>query len=137
MNETFAERIKMLRIRSGLTQQQVAESIGTTKSTISKYEHGLRKVNNEHLCKMAEIYEVDPLYLFLGKTEKEFQDGLEKEVQQHEKEEKEYWSDILLDDSLKKMKELLEMLNDEGVRTAIERVEELTEIPRYQYKDGE
>ena len=35
------------------------------------------------------------------------------------------------------MKELLEMLNDEGVRTAIERVEELTEIPRYQYKDGE
>lgn len=137
MNETFAERIKMLRIRSGLTQQQVAESIGTTKSTISKYEHGLRKVNNEHLCKMAEIYEVDPLYLFLGKTEKEFQDGLEKEVQQHEKEEKEYWSDILLDDSLKEMKELLEMLNDEGVRTAIERVEELTEIPRYQYKDGE
>ena len=137
MNETFAERIKMLRIRSGLTQQQVAESIGTTKSTISKYEHGLRKVNNEHLCKMAEIYEVDPLYLFLGKTEKEFQDGLEKEVQQLEKEEKEYWSDILLDDSLKKMKELLEMLNDEGVRTAIERVEELTEIPRYQYKDGE
>ena len=137
MNETFAERIKMLRIRSGLTQQQVAESIGTTKSTISKYEHGLRKVNNEHLCKMAEIYEVDPLYLFLGKTEKEFQDGLEKEVQQHEKEEKEYWSDILLDDSLKKMKELWEMLNDEGVRTAIERVEELTEIPRYQYKDGE
>ena len=137
MNETFAERIKMLRIRSGLTQQQVAESIGTTKSTISKYEHGLRKVNNEHPCKMAEIYEVDPLYLFLGKTEKEFQDGLEKEVQQHEKEEKEYWSDILLDDSLKKMKELLEMLNDEGVRTAIERVEELTEIPRYQYKDGE
>ena len=137
MNETFAERIKMLRIRSGLTQQQVAESIGTTKSTISKYEHGLRKVNNEHLCKMAEIYEVDPLYIFLGKTEKEFQDGLEKEVQQHEKEEKEYWSDILLDDSLKKMKELLEMLNDEGVRTAIERVEELTEIPRYQYKDGE
>jgi len=137
VNETFAERIKMLRIRSGLTQQQVAESIGTTKSTISKYEHGLRKVNNEHLCKMAEIYEVDPLYLFLGKTEKEFQDGLEKEVQQHEKEEKEYWSDILLDDSLKKMKELLEMLNDEGVRTAIERVEELTEIPRYQYKDGE
>lgn len=127
----------MLRIRSGLTQQQVAESIGTTKSTISKYEHGLRKVNNEHLCKMAEIYEVDPLYLFLGKTEKEFQDGLEKEVQQHEKEEKEYWSDILLDDSLKEMKELLEMLNDEGVRTAIERVEELTEIPRYQYKDGE
>ena len=137
MNETFAERIKMLRIRSGLTQQQVAESIGTTKSTISKYEHGLRKVNNEHLCKMAEIYEVDPLYLFLGKTEKEYQDGLEKEVQQHEKEEKEYWSDILLDDSLKEMKELLEMLNDEGVRTAIERVEELTEIPRYQYKDGE
>ena len=65
MNETFAERIKMLRIRSGLTQQQVAESIGTTKSTISKYEHGLRKVNNEHLCKMAEIYEVDPLYLLL------------------------------------------------------------------------
>lgn len=137
MNETFAERIKMLRIRSGLTQQQVAESIGTTKSTISKYEHGLRKVNNEHLCKMAEIYEVDPLYLFLGKTEKEFQDGLEKEIQQHEKEEKEYWSDILLDDNFKKMKELLEMLNDEGVRKAIERVEELTEIPRYQYKDGE
>lgn len=137
MNETFAERIKMLRIRSGLTQQQVAESIGTTKSTISKYEHGLRKVNNEHLCKMAEIYEVDPLYLFLGKTEKEFQDGLEKEIQQHEKEEKEYWSDILLDDNFKKMKELLEMLNDEGIRKAIERVEELTEIPRYQYKDGE
>ena len=137
MNETFAERIKMLRIRSGLTQQQVAESIGTTKSTISKYEHGLRKVNNEHLCKMAEIYEVDPLYLFLGKTEKEFQDGLEKEIQQHEKEEKEYWSDILLDDNFKKMKELLEMLNDEGVRKAMERVEELTEIPRYQYKDGD
>lgn len=59
MEETIEERLKRLRIKSGFTQQQIADMLGTTKSTISKYEHGLRKVKYETVEKFAKALNLD------------------------------------------------------------------------------
>ncbi|MFR3008340.1 MAG: helix-turn-helix domain-containing protein, partial [Pseudoruminococcus massiliensis] len=38
----FGNRLKTLRIKKKLTQQQLADLLGLTKSVISAYENGLR-----------------------------------------------------------------------------------------------
>lgn len=40
---TFAERLKQLRKENGVTMEKLAEEIGTTKSTISRYENNKRE----------------------------------------------------------------------------------------------
>lgn len=37
------KRLKMLRIEKGLTQEQVAKDLGTTKVSIGRYENGTRE----------------------------------------------------------------------------------------------
>lgn len=55
---TKGERIKKLRIQKGITQEEMAKALKTTKQTISKYENGI--VTNipsdriEALCKLLE-----------------------------------------------------------------------------------
>ena len=42
-----------------------------------------------------------------------------------------------IDDYAKQLNDAFGKLNEEGQKIAIERIEELTEIPKYQYKDPE
>ena len=48
----LAERLKEERLKAGLTQQQLAERIGTKKSYISRIENG-----NRHYTKYSEVWE--------------------------------------------------------------------------------
>lgn len=48
--------------------------------------------------------------------------------------EREYWEDQLLPGGLFVIKQAFDSLNREGQKKAIERVQELTEIPKYQAK---
>ncbi len=61
-------RIKQLRIKSGLTQKQLAEKIGTSKSNVSKYENLILEPNIQTLCLMASIFDVSIEYL-IGKND--------------------------------------------------------------------
>ena len=52
----FGQRLKELRIKSGLTQNQLADRIGVTKSVVSYYELHERTPSPEVLVKLASIF---------------------------------------------------------------------------------
>ena len=51
-------KIKTLRESKDMTQDQLAEMLGTTRQSISRYEIGERKVNQDILFELAEIFKV-------------------------------------------------------------------------------
>ena len=59
----FGSRLKELRRQSGMTQQQLADRIGVTKSVISFYELRERSPSPEVLAKLAYVFHVSTDYL--------------------------------------------------------------------------
>lgn len=59
----FGNRLKTLRIKKKLTQQQPADLLGLTKSVISAYENGLRYPAYDVLIKIARIFKVSTDFL--------------------------------------------------------------------------
>lgn len=62
MNE-FKEMLVYLRKRSGLSQLELAERIGLSKSAISMYEQGARRPSYEMLEALADFFNVDINFL--------------------------------------------------------------------------
>ena len=58
MGDRFNENLKMTRERKGLTQKDIAESIGVAKSTYSLYESGNREPNVQTIKKIADVLNV-------------------------------------------------------------------------------
>lgn len=65
---TFANVFKELRIKSGLTQQEMADKLKISRSSIGMYESGEREPSFELLEAIADFFNVDMNYL-LGKKE--------------------------------------------------------------------
>lgn len=59
----FGERLKELRTQANLTQVQLAERIGVTKSAISYYELLERSPSPDIIVKLAAIFHVSTDYL--------------------------------------------------------------------------
>jgi len=59
----FGTKLKTLRIQAGLTQKQLAEQIGVTKSVVSFYELRERAPSPEVLIKLAAVFHVTSDYL--------------------------------------------------------------------------
>ena len=60
------EVIKKLRTQNGMTQDDLASLLGTTKQTIYKYENGIiTNIPSDKIKKMADIFHVSPL-VFMG-----------------------------------------------------------------------
>ena len=66
--QKLGEKIKKYRLMRGLTQQELAEMIGTTAPTISKYEKGQRGVDFDMLANIAEALQV-PISAFFEDSE--------------------------------------------------------------------
>lgn len=62
----FPNVFKSLRIKNGLTQQQTANKLALSRSTIGMYESGEREPSFEILENIADLFDVDMNYL-LGK----------------------------------------------------------------------
>lgn len=65
----FNNIFKSLRQSSGCTQQELADKIGISRSTIGMYETGAREPDFETLEVIADFFNVDIDYL-LGRTDK-------------------------------------------------------------------
>lgn len=65
---TIAERIKGLRKKAGLTQQELGDRFGVVKSTICQYENGNSTPNDDIKIAMANYFNVSMDYL-MGKTD--------------------------------------------------------------------
>lgn len=59
----FYKRLKALRIGAGLTQQQLADQIGVSKSVISYYEQQDRAPSPDTLIRLASTFHVTTDYL--------------------------------------------------------------------------
>jgi transcriptional regulator with XRE-family HTH domain len=66
----FSENIKALRKQRHITQVQLAEKIGVSRSTISMYEMGEREPDFETLEALADVFNVDMAYLIGTDTKK-------------------------------------------------------------------
>lgn len=59
----FGKKLKELRLNAGLTQKQLAERIGVTKSVISFYELRERTPSPDILIKLSGVFHVTTDYL--------------------------------------------------------------------------
>lgn len=133
--EPGREHLKKLRMQRGYTQQEVADLIGVTKSTISKYENGQRQINKAHLKSLSELYGVSVVFILFGS---DFQ-VISEDVQEENflSAEKENESEQKRAGGLSLIHMLTKQLNEEGLKKAVERIKELTEVPKYQRKEEE
>ena len=61
--EKFHEKLKVLRKKKGLTQQEVADFFGIQQAVYQKWESGNRKPSYENLSMLACIFDVSIDYL--------------------------------------------------------------------------
>ncbi|WP_270943252.1 helix-turn-helix domain-containing protein [Romboutsia lituseburensis] len=66
--ETLAFRLRELRKEKGLTLEQMANDLNTTKVTLSRYENSTREPKSEMLSQLSDYFNVSIDYLF-GKTD--------------------------------------------------------------------
>lgn len=118
--------IKAARKAAGMTQEDLGEKLGISGSAIAQYETDNRKPKHDTLQRIAAALGI-PIYDLLDDKEREMY--FEAEVNA-EKASVESGYKFTTDEKL--LVRLFHTLNDDGQGKAIERVGELTEIPRYQ-----
>ncbi|WP_427137247.1 helix-turn-helix domain-containing protein [Psychrobacillus psychrodurans] len=70
LNNFVGEQIKKWRLVRNMNQEELAERLNTTKQTVSRYEKGERKANQDVLFELAKILNVS-INEFFPKTENE------------------------------------------------------------------
>lgn len=69
MKYDYLKRIKDLREDNDLTQQEVADILGTSQTMYARYERGANELPIHHLVVLCNLYKVSADYI-LGRTEK-------------------------------------------------------------------
>lgn len=59
----FSERLRFLRKQNKLTQQELADKVGTNRVNITKWETGRAQPNLENVVKLVKIFETTADYL--------------------------------------------------------------------------
>ena len=67
----FKQQIRMLRRKLDMTQDQVAEHLGLSRSTYAYYETGKTEPNYQTLVKLAKLFDVTVDYLLSGEDGKD------------------------------------------------------------------
>lgn len=107
-----------------MTQEQLGKLLGVTGVAVMRYEKGTRQPSINQRLLLSDIFQTGLLY-FIDQNVYEYQEvGVFPLSESHTS-----TKDRLL--------KAFERLNNDGQKTAIERIEELSEIPKYQRKEGE
>lgn len=125
---TIGQRIREARLQAKLSQKELADRLGVSASLIGQYENHIRIPKYETQQKIAHALGVDVYAIFSDSQRELFVEG-EVNVIIAKHEDGYYFSD-----AEKKLIKAFSKLSNEGQQKAIERVEELTEIPKYQKK---
>ena len=122
---TIGDRIKAARKDKGLTQKQLEELCGINAANIRKYESGRQNPKIETIKRIANALGVD-VYELLGAAERElFVEGEASALFRG------VGKDYSFSEPEKKLVLSFNRLNQQGQQKAVERVEELAEIPKY------
>ena len=112
--EKFHEKLKMLRKKKGLTQQEVADFFGVKQPIYQKWESGVRKPSYENLSMLACIFDVSLDYLLGDYLEISKERYLKfKKQKQKQKEEKKNLFSVRLKELRKKNQLTQQRLADE------------------------
>ena len=92
-------RIKIVRQRSGLTQDQLAEQVGLSPKYISGIERGVENPTMDILIRLAKMLGVEPYDLFLfgesEESERALRKGIEKMVREADREKLQLYFDVM------------------------------------------
>lgn len=152
MEQSLGRRIAIERKNAGLTQKELAQKIGVPYQTVQFWEHGKRNPKFENVQKIAaalgvswlelmpkEALNADTIESFAkdnGELTQEFMQQLPQETErliQH-------LHDVAItpihgetiDPDIQKVSDIMQTMNATGRRVAVERVQELAQIPSYQ-----
>lgn len=132
---TIGENIKSLRKMRGITQEDLGNMLGVSGSMIAQYETGKRNPKHSTLEKLSQALEV-PVMAFYGATvwySPYYDPYQEREIiTPEELGAVGMISPLNLSDCINRIYNALMNLNDIGLQKAVERIEELAEISRYQ-----
>ncbi len=67
MQKSYVERMRELREDHDLKQRDIAQLLGTTQQTYSRYEQGINELPIRHVITLCRFYKVTADY-FLGLT---------------------------------------------------------------------
>ncbi len=68
----FLQRLKELRKKAGLTQQDIADRLGLNQATYSAMERGSQSILSDYLFKIAEILRIPIWQMFVDQQGVEF-----------------------------------------------------------------
>lgn len=143
--DTIGEKIKKARKASNLTQTELAKRLGVSQQMIAAYENGKRNPKAETLLTIATALNVPVFDLIEPILDPSLLDFTIEDFFSGKFPTSRYQTPIQINDDIKEsldsvltesVKKLLDKLNDLGKEEALKRVQELTEIPKYQ-KDSE
>ena len=110
---SFASRLRQAREQSGLTQQDLAEKLGITKSAIGNYENGVSSPKWDVLLKIFDVLKVEPNFLY--------QDSFSLETPETSP----------LTPQQSALLSSFDLLNEEGQQKALDYVDDLVLTGRY------
>ena len=59
----YTQRLKELREKAYITQEQVAEKIGIKREQYRRYENGTNEIKASHIIKFCKLYNITADYL--------------------------------------------------------------------------
>ena len=99
IKRAVGKRIKIVRQRSGLTQDQLAEQVGLSPKYISGIERGVENPTMDILIRVAKMLGVEPYDLFLfgesEESEKALRKGIEKMVREADRVKLQLYFDVM------------------------------------------
>lgn len=137
---TSGQRIREARKRAGLTQAELAKRLGIAYQTLAQWENDLRNPKYETCRRIADALDINILYLL---TSEEMDKGILDLIKEDYDSDDAFYRDfiekkvslmLLNNDVDRRLVAAYSSLNEDGQQEAVKRVEELTEIPRYQAK---
>lgn len=141
---TLAESIRQARAAKNMTQKEAASALGISQQAYSQYESGKRRPKMDTIVKIADALGVQPQELIhdevielYNRTIYNLPEGrfpVEKAIAAAKATEEFVTMADDLEQSIRKneLEKIFLSLNEAGQLTALERLRELSEIPRYQ-----
>lgn|SRR6185295_3194440 len=97
--QAVGKRIKRVRQRNGLTQDQFAEQVGLSSKYISGIERGVENPTMDTLFRLAKVLGVESYDLFLfgesDESEKVLRKGIEKMVREADRGQLKLYFDVM------------------------------------------
>ena len=64
MNSILSQKIKLLRIKHGLSQLELGQKLGISNRAISKWEKGISMPSSDNIYRLSKIFGVNIEYFY-------------------------------------------------------------------------